>query len=222
MLKKIKRVLHKSGLWHRDNELDGRIIVTGSGRAGTTCLMHLFTALGLDTGFSLDTIGEFVNDNAKAGLELDIRSPDAPHICKSPWFSEYAAEALSTVNISHVIIPVRDFHEAAESRIRVTKNHQNLTGTTNAVGIQGGLVFTENPDDQLMILQETFIKLIRTLADFHVPVTFLGFPRFARDPQYLYEKLGFLLGKITYADFLYAYQTVIRPEFIHTFAKEPG
>ncbi len=173
--------------------------------------------MGLDTGFNLNDIDQLIDDNAKAGLEWDVRAEDAPFICKSPWFSEFAADALNRTKISHIIIPVRDFNDAAESRIRVTKDYQSITGSQETKWIPGGLVFTEKFEDQLFQLQAQFIRLIQELADHHVPVTFINFPRFAKDPEYLYKKLNFLLKKIDYDYFLKAYLQITRPEYIHQF-----
>ena len=58
------------------------IIISGTGRVGTTFLVQLFTALGLDTGFS--DLASDVFANCHAGMEWDIRHPDAPYIIKKP------------------------------------------------------------------------------------------------------------------------------------------
>lgn len=193
------------------------VVIAGNGRAGTTYLVHLLTALGLNTGFKLNEIDRLIDDNAKAGLEWDVRAEDAPFICKSPWFSEFAADALNRVKINHIIIPVRDFNDAAESRIRVTKDYQSITNSQETKWIPGGLVFTEKFEDQLFQLQVQFIRLMQVIADYHVPVTFISFPRFAKDPEYLYKKLEFLLKKIDYEHFLKIYLQITRPDYIHQF-----
>jgi hypothetical protein len=43
------------------------LIISGTGRSGTTFLVQLYTALGLDTGFTDATAG--VNRHCQAGLE---------------------------------------------------------------------------------------------------------------------------------------------------------
>jgi len=193
------------------------IMITGTGRAGTTYLVHLLTALGFDTGFELAEIHKSINENAKAGLEWDVRAPDAPFICKSPWFSEYAREVLDHNKLEQIIIPVRDLRDAAESRIRVTRLHRETIDPNATKDIHGGLVFTEKYEDQQTQLQEQFFRLIKILADYNVPVTFISFPRFAKDPEYLYQKLDFLLKPISKEEFLLVYHQITRPEYIHTF-----
>jgi hypothetical protein len=52
------------------------VIISGTGRAGTTFLVQLLTALSLDTGFKPGTTPVFAHCNA--GMEQDIRKPNAP------------------------------------------------------------------------------------------------------------------------------------------------
>jgi hypothetical protein len=57
------------------------VIISGTGRAGTTFLVQLLTELGLDTGFP-DAHSQ-IFPNCNAGMEYDIRDPKAPYIVKS-------------------------------------------------------------------------------------------------------------------------------------------
>ena len=56
-------------------------------------------------------------ENARAGLEQDVRNGNAPYIIKSPWFCDYAEEVLKRddIQIEHIFVPMRDLHAAAES-----------------------------------------------------------------------------------------------------------
>jgi hypothetical protein len=207
-------------IFSQTKKYKGHVVITGSGRAGTTYLVHLLTALGLYTGFTLKEIDELIDMNSKAGLERDVRDESAPFICKSPWFSEYAVDVFESIKINHIIVPIRDFNDAAQSRIRVEKNHHRIFGYKKNATIDGGLVFTDKCKNQLFHLQEQFIRLIRIVADYHVPVTFISFPRFANDPEYLYKKLNFLCRKIKYKKFLRIYSQITHPEYIHQFNHE--
>src|SRR4051812_2282217 len=88
-----------------------KIVITGTGRAGTTLLVQILTDLGFDTGFKLDAR---INEDARAGLERDILHPNAPRIVKDPGLSRrlrgYLAEG--TVAVEHVIVPMRDLDVA--------------------------------------------------------------------------------------------------------------
>jgi hypothetical protein len=44
-------------------------VISGTGRAGTTFLVELFTNLKIDTGFSKDELKTFKFSNCNAGLE---------------------------------------------------------------------------------------------------------------------------------------------------------
>jgi len=70
------------------------IVITGTGRAGTTFLVQLLTHLGLDTGFDVDTID--LSPIARASLETDIRDPNAPYIVKSPFLCDLAEEVVAS------------------------------------------------------------------------------------------------------------------------------
>jgi hypothetical protein len=94
------------------------VVITGTGRAGTTFLVELLTCLGLDTGFSADSVGQKKDRHGRAGLEHDIRESNCPFLVKSPWFCDYAEEVIcrDDILIEHIFIPIRDLNAAAESR----------------------------------------------------------------------------------------------------------
>lgn len=48
------------------------ILIGGTGRAGTTLLVQYFTALGFDTGFTLDQAMQRVDSISRAGLEHSL------------------------------------------------------------------------------------------------------------------------------------------------------
>lgn len=122
------------------------VVITGTGRAGTTFLVQLLTCLGLDTGFDINTIeGDSI---ARAGLEMDLRDPNAPYIVKSPFLCDLAEEVLaSSVRIEHAIIPVRQFDAAAASRAHVQKL---TTGSADGKDrVPGGLWDTDEAHNQV-------------------------------------------------------------------------
>jgi hypothetical protein len=59
------------------------ILITGTGRCGTTFLVALFTLLGMDTGFTRETLKENIHDKVKGGLE---ERPGKYTITKNPGF----------------------------------------------------------------------------------------------------------------------------------------
>lgn len=161
------------------------IIISGTGRAGTTFLIQLLTVLGLDTGFS-DITSE-VMKNSNAGMEKDIRAADAPYIIKSPWLCDYLGEVKDVI-IDHAIVPIRDLYSAAESRRDVAKR----TDRALYANVPGGLWHTEKPEEQEKVLAVQLHKLLSVIAERDIPLTLLSFPRLVEDAAYLYEKLRFL------------------------------
>ena len=192
------------------------MIISGTGRAGTTFLVQLLTELGFDTGFKK---GKSVDPNSHAGMELDIRDPNAPYVIKSPWLCDYLDDVLENgdIVVDQAIVPMRDLYAAAQSRREVTRKAQS--GNSE---VPGGLWHTKNPEDQETILVTQLYKLFFALAKHNVPLVLLLFPRLVKDPKYLYQKIGFLLGDIKYDRFLEAFQSISRPELVHDFTPVKG
>jgi hypothetical protein len=187
---------------------EGKILVAGTGRAGTTLLIDVFTELGLDTGFRKGAKAA-VDPNARAGLERGIFAPNAPRIVKNPGLSRKLRAILEEeqVKIDHVIVPVRDLDVAVASRVRVSdygKRH----------GVRGGMIESKSPRRQREYLADLFYELVWTLVDFDVPHTFLAFPRYASDPQYTYEKLRWLLDDIPFDTFAEVLNERVDPAII--------
>jgi len=191
------------------------LIISGTGRAGTTFLVQLLTKLNFDTGFSQQT--GTVHANCNAGMELDIRQANAPYIVKNPWLCEHLAKLLDShqVVVDHAIVPIRDLFSAAESRRDVTRRTDPSLYPDRKV--PGGLWRTVDPIAQEEVLTSSFYKLVFTLTKFDIPTTFLYFPRLILEPVYLYAKLPFLFATIHYSLYLEAYYEIARPELIHDF-----
>ena len=194
------------------------IIISGTGRAGTTFLVQLFTALGLDTGFEDTASGVFTNCNA--GMELDICNPKAPYVIKGPHLCDELDSILESgdVVIDHAIVPMRDLFSAAESRRDVARRTDPAL-FAKAKEIPGGLWDASSPENQEAVLTAKFYKLLHVLTKRDIPTTLLYFPRFIHEPDYLYEHLDFAVKKISREKFLAAFQKVSRPELVHEFRK---
>jgi hypothetical protein len=93
-----------------------KILISGTGRCGTTFLIKIFSFLGMDTGFTLDNYEKAIFKNCNAGMERKIDSEYT--ILKNPNFIKDINEIVKTVTIKHMIIPIRNFDESAESRER--------------------------------------------------------------------------------------------------------
>jgi len=190
------------------------VIISGTGRAGTSFLVQLLTLLGLETGYQPGAME--LPPVERAGLERDIRVAQVPYIVKNPWLCEYIDEVLLNplIQIDHVIVPVRDFAAAAMSRAYV---QEIATGSRDGETVDGGLWGTNKAAEQETILRQRFTCLVEALARHDVPTTLLWYPRLAEDAVYLYDKLSFLLGSRDFASFLEVFERVRRPELVHHF-----
>lgn len=207
------------------------IVISGTGRAGTSFLVELLTHLGLDTGFAPADLARNKDEVARAGFEFDIRDPLSPHIVKSPWFCDYAEEVFqrSDIRVEHLFVPMRDITAAAESRRQVQERQikklsawrrlRTLLGLRRC-DLAGGLVHTSSQaaGSQEAVLQGQFYQLILAATTAEVPTTFLRFPRLVRDPAYLFAKLRPALGEISYADFLPVFEAVAKPKLVNRFS----
>lgn len=195
------------------------VIISGTGRAGTTFLVQLLTVLRLDTGFPDIYTG--IHKNSNAGMELDLQQNTAPYIIKSPWLCDNLDEILMTkdIVIDHAIIPIRDLHSAAQSRIYVSEQAKG-DGSMSGSDVPGGLWHTNSPSEQENILAKQLYKLLYAIAKHNIPVIMLLFPKLVKDPRYLYSKIHQILENISYADFLRAFEKVSRPELVHDFGKK--
>ena len=198
-----------------------QIVITGTGRTGSTFLMQLLTRLRLPTGF---TPGEFANCTDKyncrrhLGYEWgELSAQDLPgmlakgvEIVKSPQLAA-AAEArtwLASAAVEHVILPVRDL--ASSSHSRAMRGHNKNGGLPHGVDDAAGM---ERADEQLLS------HLVVLLAQHDVPLTLLDYPRHVLDARYAYGKLRWLCDKygVTKADFDDAHGHTSQPQLGHAY-----
>jgi hypothetical protein len=193
-------------------------IISGTGRAGTTFLVQLLTALGQDTGFAE---GGIYYDHCHAGFEWDIREPGAPYFVKSPFLCDILDEVMQSgeIVIEHALVPVRDLYSAAESRRHVVaRTAMDLEPDR----VPGGLWHTQDPHSQENVLLGKLYQLIYSLARHDIPVTLLHFPRFIHEPEYLISKLRPVLNGIDDEAIRTAFQSVCRPELVHSYVPPEG
>lgn len=212
-----------------------KVVITGTGRAGTTFLVQLLTELGLDTGFTPEEARQGVDARSQAGLEYQLRPidrkptlrdwvrqpkhtvlnlvrepPVGPYIIKNPALCDSLGPALADnrLMIDHAYIPMRELEAATLSRMRV--------GGGNG-SVPGGLWKTSDPAEQKAVLAEMFFNLVHTLTVYDVPHTFLSFPRLVEDWSYTYEKLSFLVRGINPERFRLAFGRLARRDLVHNY-----
>jgi len=213
------------------------VVITGTGRSGTTFLVELLTNLGLDTGFLSAQTSQSKDDVAHAGLEKDIYNGDCPYIIKNPGFCDQAKDVLQRkdIIIDHIYVPMRNLQAAAESRRRVTQVNLSREGTTTRMKRKllqmcyGNQSFKDTIYDggilpgpkastkQEEILRDRLYNLLLAASNSEVPVTFMHYPRITKDCSYLYGKLKFLLPDITYEYFRLTFASTVKTDLMHIF-----
>ncbi|CAH6419677.1 Hypothetical protein HVR_LOCUS752 [uncultured virus] len=182
-----------------------KILITGTGRSGTTFLISLLTYLGINTGYSKDSYKNYINANVNAGME---KPPHPSYVIKDPNFCTMMPDMTKRYQIDHVFVLVRNMDDAANSRISIGRG-------------LGGLWDTLDPNKQKSVLLEKFGTLISDLVLHNIPYTCMIFPRLALDPEYCYKCLKPLFDKITtpisYAVFLEAFKANSDPRLIHEY-----
>lgn len=207
------------------------VVITGTGRAGTTFLVELLTHLGLETGFSVDDIPQKKYQEARAGLEYELKNPKCPFIVKTTFFCDYAEDVIhqKDIIIEHVFIPIRNLHAAAESRRYVSKDslaklplRQRIKHIIRPRRFPGGLLHTKSnePGQQEDVLLRQIYNLVYALSDSDIPITLLRYPRITKDSKYLFDKLNPLLKNIDFESFCSVFNKVARPELVHSFNPE--
>ena len=169
-----------------------RVLITGTGRCGTTFLIRLFTLLGLDTGYKPETMENYIWKHCNAGMERPI-AHDVTFV-KNPTLITTLAAQLVTFNL-FAIIPLRDFSAAAQSRVRLGKNPGGLWNATDLSG-------------QLDNYEKWVCKALVDIVQNDIPHAFLDFNRMISSTEYLYKALESIMIKygVTYEAFEPAWQ----------------
>lgn len=170
----------------------GKILITGTGRCGTTFLMRLFTLLNLDTGYSSNNINNSIFSNCNSGMEKEW---NAKHrIIKNPRFAvTLNVFKQNNVKIDYIIMPIRNLDDAAQSRV----NHGNHAG---------GLIYnSRDKNEQIQCYYKMISEVICYTILNDTPLILLNFDKMTTDDSYLYDKLLPVLDNISYEDFQNAY-----------------
>ena len=184
------------------------IVITGTGRAGTTFLVQLFACLGFKT--TLDTENHYFDETSKAGLENDIRLEENRNleVIKDPKFCDYVEEVIHhNIQISHIFVPIRELDQACKSRERIQK-----------IGINYGCFWdADTLEEQQISLMNKLYKLLLNISSTNIPVTFIRFPKLVDSPYYLYEKLRPAVSQVSIEKFLKCFNEISHPNWVHKF-----
>jgi hypothetical protein len=161
-----------------------RTIITGTGRAGTSVLMEIFTRFGFDTGFDPKNVKKAYLKGARAGLEV-LPSPSGPAFVKAIELSGKIGQMVEEgYVIERVIVPIRDLAQAVKSRAAIGDEKSGKPGALLAPKIEQANEFAHKN-----------YRLCLDCARHMIPLHFIEFPLFARDFDYFYGRMLDIFGR---------------------------
>lgn len=191
------------------------LLIAGSGRAGTSALVELFEACGLET--RSDEL-EYSPDS-NAGYEIYPDGRPLPRVVKSPFLSfgldRLIRDGLDPRSIEAVVLPVRRNEDVAASRIANFQRDGIDAKGGLWMGFYGSATVYTRPSDQRRLLAEAVNQLLLTTAEFQIPVITLKFPLFVTDASYAWARLSPILADLDQQRFEVAHGRAMRPELVH-------
>ncbi len=171
-----------------------KILITGTGRCGTTFLIKLFSFLGFDTGYTRENYNRFISKNCNSGMER--QHTENHQVLKNPTFIQNISTILeSSIRIKSVIIPVRDLNQSAKSRVRHQKKN-------------GGLWNAVDEKTQVDHYRNILSNYVCLMAKHDIPTVFLDFDRMVTDRLYLFDRLSHLMVGVNFDRFSEVYDEV--------------
>ena len=180
-----------------------RVVVTGTGRAGTSFLMRIFTLLGLDTGFDLDAALD-PRQALEASITADVRVVKQMwYVLRSGMHEDYVSDELRRSAwesvlarcLSLVVVPLRDLGAVAASRAVQGANPGGLYAEFYAGNFpeMANASRADAVKKQEQIDAGDLAHLSSFLARWEIRAVYLDFDRMTLDPGYAYRALGALL-----------------------------
>jgi hypothetical protein len=163
-----------------EKDVKNKILITGTGRSGTSFLIQLMSFLDMDTGYDKDVTYEQHPPhnirNINAGLETQPLSNKKVRIHKAPGFALEIDSIIKNHKLDHVIVPIRNLQDSANSRVKA------------------GLLWGGSNDlqSQINYNSKLLYNLTHSLVRDDIPHTFIPFPEFIYDENIIYDKLEWL------------------------------
>ena len=111
----------------KGKSMENKVVIGGTGRAGTTFLMKVLTYLGLNTGFSVEELDNHIDPETLGGLEVaGTEREKGAYFIKSPNYSFQIPRLANQYKIDYAIICIRDLHDASMSRVNNGLNNGGL------------------------------------------------------------------------------------------------
>lgn len=172
---------------------DGKLLIVGAGRSGSTFLVTLLVYLDVDTGVDLTDTNLF-DEETNSGFESLFNVGDPidielirkglkkfDRVIKGPAWSFILRSLVEydLLEVTHVLLPIRRSEDVARSRMHA-----------------GLMWHAEDFDQQVSVSRMANGAVIETCVLYDIPYTPLRFPDLVNDWEYLYEKLRKVIPEI--------------------------
>ena len=159
-----------------------KILITGTGRCGTTFLIKLFSWLNFDTGYNINNYKNSISNNCNSGMEKTYN--DKFYILKNPNFMINIKHILEDKNviIKKIIIPIRDYELSANSRVKHGK-------------ADGGLWCAKDKGSQILFYRQIMSDYIYFMTKYNIDTIFIDFDKMIHDKEYLFNKIKTVLDE---------------------------
>ena len=160
-----------------------KILITGTGRCGTTFLIKLFSFLDFNTGWYRDNYHLSIYSNCNSGMER--KYTENYYILKSPLYIEKIENIVkdTSIKIKYVIIPIRDLKTSAKSRVK------------HGSHAPGGLWNSSDELTQIKFYKDILTNYIFISTKYDINTIFIDFDKMVNDEIYLFNKLKHILDE---------------------------
>jgi hypothetical protein len=171
-----------------------KIIIGGTGRAGTTLLFKLFQQCGLIAGQLKG--GASISEFASAGLEetlassLELLNDDRTQIIKTPWAYQICEDQhFNSETVSFVIVPIRKQFASSMSRTinetAMLLDNGQIDRALAMINSQhpGGIWYSNDYLSQDSLANQAYVTLVYWCAVKNIPVVAVPFPDSFENPQ---------------------------------------
>jgi hypothetical protein len=159
-----------------------KVLITGTGRCGTTFLIKLFSFLDFNTGYNRINYKLSISSNCNSGMERNYK--EDYYILKNPRFIHNIEHIVkdTSIKIKNIIIPIRDLEIAANSRVK--------NGREN-----GGLWNAKDKLSQINFYKNILTNYICVSTKYDINTIFIDFDKMTNDKLYLFNKLKNILDE---------------------------
>lgn len=154
-----------------------KILITGTGRCGTTFLMLIYIHLNEDTPYKKENYEKYIYKNCNSGLENNYL--DNYRILKNPSYLNNILNIFndSKINLKYFIIPIRNLENSCKSR------------EINGFKAGGFINKCSNYEQQLNNYNYLISNYLYLYVKYSIPTIFIDFDKMIIDSKYLYDKL---------------------------------